>query len=167
MKNRDNTRAEKRRGTSRRNYTATPLCKAIDATAEVAGHACPGLQALKKGDASKISCNTDKLGVSLDIDSTLKESRHQEHRWDYVVEYGERIYFIEVHPASAASRVSEMIAKVDWLNEWLKKDAPEIGKLKRPGERPIWIHTGKNTIGRAGMRRLAQKLQILPALNLQ
>lgn len=97
---------------------------AIRNTKDVAGYLQNGLQALKK-DSAKISVPSPRgLEGSVNIDECLKKKYPEEPRWDYVLGYQGRVYYVEVHPAST-SEVEAVIAKLRWLKGWRKTTALE------------------------------------------
>ncbi len=82
----------------------------------------PGLQALR-ADSSKIKASqTNLLEGSVNIDDCVKEKYPNDSRWDYVLGYKERVYYVEVHPAST-SEVRSVLAKLDWLEKWIRGTA--------------------------------------------
>lgn len=80
------------------NSKAANLFKeAVESTEEVKDGYCQGLQALKKSDRTKISCNdTTKLDGSLDIDTNVKALYPHSDRWDYAISYSGKICYCEM-----------------------------------------------------------------------
>ena len=90
--------------------------------------------------------NPRLIGGSLDIDSSTKTKYPDDFRWDYAVEYNNETFFIEVHPGST-TEIQTVIAKLNWLKQWLKEKASEIDALKPKDKRPYhWIFTSKFAI---------------------
>lgn len=126
------------------NSKAANLFKeAVKSTEEVKNGYCQGLQALKKSDRTKISCNdTIKLDGSLDIDTNVKAHYPHSERWDYAVSYFGKICYCEVHPAET-SEVTKMIGKLSWLKQWLKDKAPDIKALPAYSPKYVWLSSGR------------------------
>lgn len=124
----------------------SPFCAAVSATPGVAGHCKPGLQAVVAADRGAIVPGSPKLcDGSLYIDGALKASASQDARWDYAISYKGEVVFVEVHPADGGKHVHKLVAKVEWLKEWLKK-APSLAALPRASAPYRWVHTGPNTL---------------------
>ena len=51
---------------------------------------------------------------SVDIDDCTRKLYPNGNRWDYVISYRGKAYYLEVHPATA-EKVKEVIAKKQWL----------------------------------------------------
>jgi hypothetical protein len=103
-----------------------------------------GLKALG-ANSTKISPDNPSLcNGSVDIDSCTSALYPNANRWDYCLCYNNKVYFVEVHPAST-SDVATMINKLEWLKNWLNTKAPELNQIK--AETPYyWIMTGKHDI---------------------
>lgn len=134
--------------------------EAVEATAGLKTAYKAGLQALSRADRSRIEVgDTRRLCGSVNLDAALRSgARANEHVWDYGVCYTEgspQVHWIEVHPASDHG-VSELLAKVEWLEEWLAEDGDSIRPLTRAY---VWISSGKTTFTPTSpsARRLAQK----------
>lgn len=84
-----------------------------------------GLQALKN-DAGRVEATDNrKLNGSVDIDETTKNLYPEASRWDYVIGYEGKAYFLEVHSANT-SEVKNVLKKADWLRKWLDTKAPNL-----------------------------------------
>ena len=130
--------------------TQTPeslLKTAVDKTEDVKGQFKAGLGAIKGSEKQKIVVpDTRKITGSLDIDASTASKYPKANRWDYAVEYNKETFFIEVHPGST-SEIPTVIAKLAWLKQWLKEQAPEIGALKPKNKQPYyWVYTNKFAI---------------------
>lgn len=116
-----------------------------------------GLRALG-ANSNKIKVqDTRQLNGSVDIDECTTEKYPNASRWDYVIGYNEKAYFVEVHPASTSS-IREMLQKLTWLRWWLKHQAPDL-KAIQAAEAPFrWVATGSVQISKKGKqaRQLAQ-----------
>jgi hypothetical protein len=121
----------------------TPLETAVAQTADVAGHFRNGIQAVKGAYRSKIQTTKSRmLTGSVDIDTATQSLYPNANRWDYAIEYEDKTYFVEFHPAST-SNVDEMIEKLKWLNWWLQEKAPHINALKPKNINAYhWVATG-------------------------
>lgn len=117
---------------------------------------CPGLQALKRGDAVHITCPQPRnLAGSVDVDSALGEIYPNEPRWDYAIgiKYNmtsDRVIWIEVHPASSTGEVNTVIAKLNWLKCWANDAAPDLLSLTREY---VWVATGSVAFSQGSPQR--------------
>lgn len=120
---------------------------AVTGTKEISNGYQTGLKALGS-KSTKISVpDTKLLNGSVDIDDCVKNIYPSENRWDYAIGYNETAYFIEIHPAETSS-VTKMIAKMTWLKQWLKTQAPMMDKIKA-SEFPFqWVASGRNAIAK-------------------
>lgn len=141
---------------------------AVEATEDVANCYHPGLQAL--GNYSKkIELTASKCNGSLDIDSCTIAKYPQENRWDYAISFNSQVYFVEVHSANTAE-VSTVLKKLQWLKDWLAREAPEIKKLQAPGLAFYWLQSKSFDIlpGSSQARQLAiARLRPIPKLILK
>ena len=119
----------------------------------------PGLQALG-ADSVRIHCGDPrKLKGSVDIDAALLAADPNGHRWDYAVGHNEsgsdKVYWVEIHPASDHG-VTELLAKVAWLNAWLGGDGHRLKGLTKAY---VWISSGRTSFTKTSpaARKLAQK----------
>jgi hypothetical protein len=117
--------------------------RAVELTPGVKACYRPGLQALSKNDAKRISCeNPRQLTGSINVDHALQSAQPQANRWDYGIGLqrgeNETAVWVEVHPASSAS-ISDMLNKLEWLKNWLRSEAPELRKLT--GDGFYWVST--------------------------
>jgi len=85
------------------------------------------------------------LNGSVDIDTCTKNALPDETRWDYAVGYNGRVHYIEVHPAET-SNVKDVLAKFQWLKEWLRTSAPSLDQVPRGRPSFCWVATGKINI---------------------
>jgi hypothetical protein len=105
----------------------------------------PGLQALRGADQSRVRCKaTRQLTGSVDLDTAFAVRMPNEARWDYGIGFevraaSEKVFWIEVHDANS-HHVSEVLAKLAWLKDWLANTARELGSL--PCEF-VWIASGR------------------------
>lgn len=145
---------------------------AVQSTPEVNGCFKKGLQALLRRDRAEslISCgDPKKIQGSIYLDQATKEYRYPfDNRWDYAIEYDNKIYYYEPHPASGGDKVKEVNGKADWLLWWLKNKAPEIKALGTAGL--YWVHAGKSDIDKNSQqyKRLTVKgVQLKSKLNMK
>ncbi|MBR5353133.1 MAG: hypothetical protein IK126_05415 [Bacteroidales bacterium] len=126
----------------------SPLEAAVANTPEVAGFFCRSLQALESKDKNKDLIdyeNSSKIMGSVYLEKATKNLKHPfPKRWDYVIEYSNKIYYYEPHSASGGNNIEEVIGKAEWLRWWLTNNAPDIKDLGTEGF--FWIHTGKCNI---------------------
>lgn len=121
--------------------------QAVEATADLAGAWCPGLQALKRADKLHVRAqDTRRLTGSADVDAALQQRRPKDKRWDYAIGHqpanGQRemIYWVEVHPAGAGD-TKVVLAKLDWLKQWLT-GAPYLNAMPREF---VWVSSGQTS----------------------
>lgn len=120
---------------------------AVEGTKQTSHGYLTGLQALGS-NSTKISVSNPRLlNGSVDIDHCVKDIYPEENRWDYAIGYNNAAYFIEIHPAET-SAVSKMIAKVTWLKQWLKIQAPLLDKIKSSQNTFQWVPSGRNAIAK-------------------
>lgn len=117
---------------------------AVRSTPDVAGCFQPGLMALGGYSSLIKPGNTSKCKGSIDIDDCTKTKYPQSNRWDYAIGYDGYAYFVEVHSAETGE-VGTVLRKLQWLKDWLHKNAPEINKIK--AAKPFyWIQSGRYSI---------------------
>ncbi|WP_448529522.1 hypothetical protein [Raineya sp.] len=124
-----------------------------------------GLQALGNHSVSIQVENTRLCEGSIDLDNCLKEIYPSENRWDYVVGYENKSYFIEVHPADT-SDVKVIIKKAEWLKKLLDNEAKNLKAISH--QVFYWIATsGVKLKGNKYQKQLAQsKIVIVKVLKL-
>ncbi len=94
-----------------------------------------GLRALKRGDRKYIKVKSKgALEGSVYLDGCLQKQGPCDSRWDYMIGYRGRVFFVEIHPA-ISSEVKAVLGKLRWLKEW-KKGTP----FEREN-RFIWVAT--------------------------
>ncbi len=92
-----------------------------------------GKQALSPNDADKIVCVPPVVvGHSVNLDACARKGRERENRWDYGLALAnattnspEYVIWVEVHKATC-DEVSCLLKKRDWLQAWLKDNAPAL-----------------------------------------
>lgn len=147
---------------------STTFKSIVQAIPAIAGAYREGLQALESKDAGKVKPqNPRKLSGSVYLDKCLKTTNPHDARWDYVIGYREKAYFVEVHPANT-SNVDEVVKKKKWLEVWLKTNALDLkAMMARTGY--YWIASGKVAIlpNSPQARKIAKnKLVLCKELNL-
>ena len=147
---------------------STTFKSIVQAIPAIAGAYREGLQALESKDAGKVKPqNPRKLSGSVYLDKCLKTTNPHDARWDYVIGYREKAYFVEVHPANT-SNVDEVVKKKKWLDVWLKTNALDL-KAMIAGTGYYWIASGKVAIlpNSPQARKIAKnKLVLCKELNL-
>ena len=147
---------------------STTFKSIVQAVHAIAGAYREGLQALESKDAGKVKPqNPRKLSGSVYLDKCLKTTNPHDARWDYVIGYREKAYFVEVHPANT-SNVDEVVKKKKWLDVWLKTNALDL-KAMMAGTSYYWIASGKVAIlpNSPQARKIAKnKLVLCKELNL-
>ena len=123
---------------------------AVEATPDIATCYAKGLQGLEKSTRAAIEvADTQLIDGSVNIDECTKKMYPQDNRWDYAVGYAGKVYFIEDHSAKD-SEVSTMLAKLQWLKNWLKKDEQaKLNTLKAPNKPYIWVAPNGNHISKS------------------
>lgn len=147
---------------------STTFKSIVQAVPAIAGAYREGLQALESKDAGKVKPQYPrKLSGSVYLDKCLKTTNPHDARWDYVIGYSEKAYFVEVHPANT-SNVDEVVKKKKWLEVWLKTNALDL-KAMMAGTSYYWIASGKVAIlpNSPQARKIAKnKLVLCKELNL-
>lgn len=147
---------------------STTFKSIVQAIPAIAGAYREGLQALESKAAGKVKPqNPRKLSGSVYLDKCLKTTNPHDARWDYVIGYREKAYFVEVHPANT-SNVDEVVKKKKWLDVWLKTNALDL-KAMMAGTSYYWIASGKVAIlpNSPQARKIAKnKLVLCKELNL-
>jgi hypothetical protein len=119
--------------------------QAVEKTPDVASGYKSGLSALGKY-SQKMSCgNVRLLEGSVDIDTCTRTKYPNDSRWDYALSYNQKIYFVEVHPAST-SEISAILDKLCWLKDWLNQHAPKINQLPKAQPAFYWIQSSNFAI---------------------
>ncbi|HBT78183.1 MAG TPA: hypothetical protein DEB39_14960 [Planctomycetaceae bacterium] len=136
-------------GKSRKTITFRDAVKKCPA---IGGGLCDGLQALSQQYRGKVRQSKNvRVTGSIDIDSTLKRQCPTDNRWDYgfglasnaaKAPNDDRVSWVEIHPATAGD-VKEVIRKLQWLKNWLQKNAPELNSL---ASKYVWIPSKGNSI---------------------
>ena len=120
--------------------------EAIQNSPEISECLKDGLQALGS-NSTKVSVSlTRDLEGSVDIDACLQNIYPNESRWDYVLGYKNRIYYVEVHPA-ITGEVKRVIEKLNWLKRWREQKASNLEALHHRSTYH-WIASGKVAISR-------------------
>jgi hypothetical protein len=135
--------------------------EAVLATPSVGTAYQKGLQALREADRNRITCrDTRTITGSLNLDAALQSSHPNATRWDYAIglvhEKGrDRVYWIEVHPASS-EHIHDILTKFEWLNNWLRSEAPRRNALHREF---VWVASGSVSLPPGDKKRnlLAQR----------
>ncbi len=140
--------------------------KAVEATPEISHCYQPGLKALGSSSAKVQPGDTQSCDGSVELDVCVRETYPNDNRWDYIVSYKKKVYFIEVHPAQT-SEVGCMLSKLQWLKKWLSNKAPLINERK--AAKPFyWITSGKvNILKTSNQYKKAAQAGILPVSRLR
>jgi hypothetical protein len=119
--------------------------QAVEQTPDVANSYQSGLSALGQY-ATKVSYKDSRLlEGSVDIDTCTTFKYPNDNRWDYVLAYNQKVYFVEVHSANT-SQVITVIRKLQWLKNWLNFNAPIINQLPKAQPAYYWIQSGSFAI---------------------
>lgn len=118
----------------------------------------PGLQALGSNSNYISAQDTRAIEGSVDIDSCLLNLYPNSPRWDYIIGYSGKVYFIEIHPATDG-KVDLIIRKSKWVRTWIDQNLKEFNILKK--EPFLWVASGKVSILRGSNKaRLLAKAKI-------
>ncbi len=116
------------------------------ATADVKACYQQGLRAMGRNSSKVELSDTRKADGSLDVDACVARLYPDENRWDYVLGYDGKAYFVEIHPAQT-SEISIVLKKLQWLKDWLNGKASAINQLKAKERTPFyWVQSGKFNI---------------------
>lgn len=116
--------------------------EAIEATPLLKNALQNGLKALGSNSSKVKPSDPRKCEGSVDIDTAVKSTYPNDSRWDYALGYDGTTHFIEVHTAKT-DEVKSVLKKLEWLKEFLSKDAPELHKEPK---RFHWIASHGNHI---------------------
>lgn len=139
---------------------------AVSSISSIASYYKSGLQALGPHSNKVIPHDSRRCDGSVDLDTGLKQAMPNEHRWDYVLGYNGKSYFMEVHPASG--QATEVIRKATWLRAWLKGPGKPLLAILHDGGNFHWIPTGGvKIIGKDRLRLAQAKVVIERSLRLR
>jgi hypothetical protein len=139
---------------------------AVENTPDIANCYQSGLQALGKYSKKIDLAETTLCSGSVEIDECTKAKYPNDPRWDYALCYNSEVFFVEVHTANT-SEVNAVLNKLQWLKDWLNKEAPEINKLKAKNQPYIWIQSNDFHIPKTSPQyRLAVQKGIKPIAKL-
>ena len=136
----------------------------VEKTPDIAGAFKCGLSAVKQSERKSIIIKTPRLvDGSVDIDGATKALYANESRWDYVIGYDGKAYFVEVHPANTKN-VVEMEGKLRWVQKWLEEHAKELNSYPCGNPRFLWAatHSGVHILKTSPEYRRAASLGIIP-----
>lgn len=128
----------------------------VEATPNLAGKWCAGLEALRAEDKPHIEAeDTRKLTGSVDVDKALQCLQPHANRWDFAIGYqhtnrdAEVVYWTELHSAHD-SQVKKVIAKTLWLRDWLKGDGRQLAAFECD---IVWVSSGPTRMQLTGPQR--------------
>lgn len=151
---------------AQKNKTATQSSfnafkQAVTASPEIAEGYCQGLQALGPNAYTIAPQDTKKLSGSVNLDTHAREKYPEDPRWDYIIGYEDKAYFLEIHPATNSQNITEMYNKARWLKSWLNDKALAL-KAITDRETLYWVPSGKcNFLSGSPERRKLAKNNIL------
>lgn len=141
--------------------------KAVASVPDVAGGYCQGLAALGSDSRYVTVGETRSLDGSVNIDSCTKSLYPDANRWDYVISYAGKAYYVEVHPATGGM-VKVMEAKLAWLKQWLRQKAKPLEEYPAGSPRFSWVHTGKCGLSKTSTEyRRAAMMGLIPRKSLR
>lgn len=106
----------------------------------------PGLQALESNHKSQLRIPEGRFVASIDVDKAMKEAEPNSNRWDYLVEYLNKVFAIEVHPCTEGE--AKLIEKkAEWIRAWISKQ-PSLKKVVHTPKLAVcyWISSGKTAL---------------------
>ena len=115
-----------------------------------------GKQALENRHRGLVTCgDARRLSGSIDLDAALRRQRPNDPRWDYGLGYRpangrELAIWVEIHSATTGE-VSKVLDKLQWLKDWLNREAEELRRLTDRSEKEIpyvWIASSGDNINR-------------------
>lgn len=140
---------------------ASKLYKALDDCYKP--HYEKGLSALKAVDKGRLSIPDGTVVASIDVDKTMKDAEPNSNRWDYLIEYRDSAYAIEVHPCTEGE-VQKIIKKAEWIRQWINRQ-PELKNIVYKADTAVcfWVSSNTTTISQLSpkARILASKKIIL------
>jgi hypothetical protein len=134
---------------------------AVNTVPAVSSYFKEGLGCVEKANHSKFCTNAGinwKGGVNIDHALGKQKLHCQSNRWDYAIGYllegeSEKLVFVEIH----GDKINDIFRKQEWLEEWLKSEAPALLTMPHPTCPYVWVVT--NGVGfRSGsmkMKKLA------------
>ena len=137
--------------------------QAVERTDGLDGAYRAGLGALRPTDRRHVrASDPGTLTGSMDLDTALKPSHPNAPRWDYGVAQAkngrrrERVYWIEVHPATSDASMKEVERKFEWLLRWLAGRGRRLQVFEKDF---IWISSGATRLNSRSpaAKRLAQR----------
>ena len=140
---------------------------AVEKTSDIANCYQTGLQGLGKYSQKIELSETNQCLGSVDIDLCTKAKYPESNRWDYALCYKKEVFFVEVHGAKT-DEVSKLLKKLQWLKDWLNKEAPEINKLKAQKTPFVWIQSnGCDIRGRQSFQAAQAGIKPIAKLSLK
>ena len=136
--------------------------KTIISIPDIANGYCEGLGALGSDSRFVMPKDPRVLDGSVNIDICTHDAYPDANRWDYVISYGGKAYYLEVHPATNG-KVKEMEGKLLWLKAWLSQKASALDVYPSGSPRFIWVHSGKCGLSKTSPEyRRAAMLGLIP-----
>ena len=118
-----------------------------------------GSQAIKEDNIYKCN-NTRLLEGSIDLDNCLKKQFPKANRWDYLLGYNKKIFYIEVHPVNGKG-VKDLIKKKNWLVDWLNITGRPIIETYGKPEIFYWVPTkAVKLLGSRHRELIANKIKL-------
>ena len=114
----------------------------IKTVTDIADAYCPGVKALGAYTAYVKTKLPRLIEGSVDIDACTEKLYPNANRWDYVISFKGKAYYLEVHPATAGE-VRNVVAKKAWLVDWLGKKAKALDAYPSAKQKFTWVPSGK------------------------
>lgn len=137
----------------------------VESLTEIRGSFQSGLTALDSNSGKIKPDNTRLINGSVNLDDSLKKTYPNANRWDYIIGYNDKAYFVEIHPA-AGGEVKVVLLKLEWLKAWLKSSAGTLNGIK--ADDPYhWIASGKMAIPKTSNQyKIAARNGMIPKSHL-
>ncbi|NUM72442.1 MAG: hypothetical protein HUU43_16480 [Ignavibacteriaceae bacterium] len=133
---------------------------------EISDYLSDGLRALGNNSRKINAADTRLINGSIDLDTSLRNSYPQANRWDYIIGYNNKAWFLEIHPATG-KEVGVVLKKLAWLKNWLNMHAGGLNNLKA-SEPYHWVASDKMAIPTTSRHyRLAATNGIIPKKRLE
>lgn len=126
---------------NRHRKARNPFAAAMNTLPGIAGCYQQGLQALGSHSQKIVPKSTRLLQGSVSLDTCLQTAFPDDNRWDYVLGYAGRAYFVEVHPAYPGE-TKVVLKKLEWLKTWLQQNAPDLERIKAKNAFH-WVASGR------------------------
>lgn len=106
-------------------------------------HCKAGTSALIAADKARLSVTDGKVTASIDVDGLMKKAEPNSNRWDYLIEYCDKVYAIEVHGCTEGE-VDKVVKKAEWIRQWINRQ-PNLKKIVYKADIAVCFWLSSNT----------------------